>query len=69
MKLEELNILIEVVNGLFKNSDNGKYQTNPESKNDNNNDDVIFNTKEACSYLNISKSTLYKLTSSKSIVF
>ncbi|OUR91235.1 hypothetical protein A9Q87_10995 [Flavobacteriales bacterium 34_180_T64] len=30
---------------------------------------IIFNTVEACEYLNISKSTMYKLTSSKSISF
>ncbi|WP_418508930.1 helix-turn-helix domain-containing protein [Corallibacter sp.] len=65
-----LNDTKPIISDLFREIDHGNYSTkldNTEGRNSNN--DIIYSTEEACEFLNISKSTMYKLTSSKSIPF
>jgi excisionase family DNA binding protein len=69
-RTEDLNTLKEVISTLFKDVENGKYTFPGNSiKEEQVNNETLFNTKDACAYLNISKSTIYKLTSNKSIAF
>ena len=55
---------------LFKIIESGHFKTKT-LNNDNfkGKDDIMYNTTEACEFLNISKSTIYKMTSSKSVPF
>lgn len=69
-RTEDLNTLKEVISILFKDIEKGKYSSPDNSiKEKQVNNETLFNTKDACAYLNISKSTFYKLTSNKSIAF
>ena len=59
-----------IISDSFKAIESGEFNAKISNGNDiNNNVDIIFNTGEACGFLNISKSTIYKMTSSKSIPF
>ena len=58
-----------IISELFVAIENGQFISKhklDESKTDK---DIIYNTEEACDFLNISKSTIYKMTSTKSIPF
>jgi len=67
---EDLKDVPKIISELFIDIENGKYKSSTK-KNVNEAADIetIFNTKEACSYLNIAKSTIYKLTSNNAISF
>ncbi|GAA3778022.1 hypothetical protein GCM10022271_07840 [Corallibacter vietnamensis] len=65
-----LNDTKPIISNLFCEIENGNYSTKLDtSEGSNSNKDIIYSTEEACEFLNISKSTMYKLTSSKSIPF
>ncbi len=66
--------LLKETKGIIRDSFNaiesGQFKTiSTNGKDIKNNDDIIFNTVEACEFLNIAKSTIYKMTGSKSIPF
>lgn len=67
-RIEELSNLPQILSALFNDIENGNYDSKdtPESDKQLNNE-TIFNSTEASSYLSIAKSTLYKLTSKKAI--
>jgi excisionase family DNA binding protein len=68
-RAEELLELPNIIRALFIDIENGKYDCGVDSESENNTNEAVFNTAETCAYLNISKSTLYKLTSKKTIAF
>ncbi|WP_417201396.1 helix-turn-helix domain-containing protein [Bizionia sp.] len=59
----------EIIRDLFKAIETGKYKNTSTEVKEFNNNNVIYNTTEACEFLNISKSTIYKLTSARNIPF
>lgn len=59
-----------IISDLFKAIESGEFKSKTQLvDNGKNSNDIFYNTEEACSFLNISKSTIYKMTSSKGIPF
>jgi excisionase family DNA binding protein len=68
-RTKALSNLPKIISELFKNIEDKNYASDVTDGGNQQNNNAVFNSTEACTYLNIAKSTLYKLTSDKAIAF